>query len=206
MKIETQGEQRFHLAYENSQNSCFLRNLDPFLSSPLVLFNFNFFDRHVKCARMTVSRQWLYCSACWSNTPRFNLVKKPFQAIPGICGGVPYPPFDHPDFRQYHSRINTLSASVMTSRVIFLCFLQTLLISSTPRRWCRTALSEASFPHPRATLCKWLRRPGWKSLPLFHFTRWKEPVKGSNDWAYSPSMVAAVGGPGKEDGYDTMIE
>lgn len=44
VKIETQGEQRFHSAYENSQNSCFLRNLDLFLSSPTppVLFNFNF--------------------------------------------------------------------------------------------------------------------------------------------------------------------
>lgn len=31
-------------------------------------------------------------------------------------------------------------------------------------------------------------------------------MKGSNDWAYSPSMVAAVGGPRKEDGYDMLIE
>lgn len=31
-------------------------------------------------------------------------------------------------------------------------------------------------------------------------------VERAGDWAYSPSMVAAVGGPGEEDGYDTLIE
>lgn len=59
---------------------------------------------------------------------------------------------------------------------------------------CRTVLSEASFQHTRSMLCKWFRPPGWKSLLLSHFTRQTAQLKRSNDWAYSPSVEATVGG------------
>lgn len=168
-------------------------------------FSFQPSDRHFQRTWMTVSWQWWYYSACSSNSPRFNPIT-PLLRHPWHLQRSSILLFDHPDFRQYHSRVNTLSAAVMTPCVIFLLSPPIFLISNTPHCWCRTALSEASFPHACAMLCKWLRPPGWKSLPLFHFTRWKEPVKASNDWGYSPSMVATVGGPEKEDGYDTLIE
>lgn len=186
----------------NQLKLLFLEEFWPFLSSrTATLFHFSL-PTDTSSVR---GCQWWYYSACSSNTPRFNPVT-PLSRHPWHLQRSSILLFDHPDFRQYHSRVNTLSAAVMTPCVIFLLFPPIPLISNTPHCWCRTALSEASFPHACAMLCKWLRTPGWKSLPLFHFTRWKEPVKASNDWGYSPSMVATVGGPEREDGYDTLIE
>lgn len=57
-----------------------------------------------------------------------------FHAIPDTCRDVQYPLFDHAHFRQYHSCVNTLSAAVMTPRVIFFPFPPPIfLVSSTPR-------------------------------------------------------------------------
>lgn len=92
-----------------------------------------------------------------------------FDAIPDTCRDVQYPLFDHPDFRHYHSCVNTLSAAVMTPRVIFFPFPPIFLVSSTPRCWGRTASSEASFPHACTMLCKMIKASCLKIVTIVSF-------------------------------------